>query len=295
MNVDQLDKIRDGRGFFAALDQSGGSTPRLLAAYGIPESAYSNDTEMFEFVHQMRSRIMTSPSFEGDRILGTILFQNTLDREVDGQPTADYLWTVKRIVPFLKVDQGLEPEADGVQRMRPIPDLDATLDRARHLGVFGTKMRSFIKGADAAGVTAIVEQQFEFARPILAAGLVPILEPEVDISSPGKAKAEAMLRDEIVTRLAEVPAGQRIMLKLSLPDQDDFYADLVSDDRVLRVLALSGGYSRSEAVGRLARNHGVIASFARALIEGLSSKQSDVEFNALLHESVEVVFEASVT
>ncbi len=295
MNAEQFEKIKDGRGFFAALDQSGGSTPRLLAAYGVPESAYSNDEEMFDLVHQMRLRIMTSPSFEGNRILGTILFQNTLDRDVDGQGTAAYLWQVKHIVPFLKVDLGLEAEADGVQLMKPIPQVEAVLSRARDQGVFGTKMRSFIKNADAAGVKAIVTQQFDYARPILAAGLVPILEPEIDIHSPEKAAAESLLKDELEAGLAALPSGQQVILKLSLPDRDDFYADFVSDPRVLRLLALSGGYTRDQAVERLARDHGMIASFARALMEGLSIQQSEEQFDATLDQAVERVFQASIT
>ena len=295
MNPDQLEKLREGRGFFAALDQSGGSTPRLLAAYGIPESSYSDDDQMFDLVHQMRLRILKSPSFGGDRILGTILFENTLDRQVDGRGTAAYLWEVKSIVPFLKVDKGLESEAGGVQLMKPIPDLEALLGRARDHGVFGTKMRSFIKTADPAGVRAVVTQQFEFARPILAAGLVPILEPEIDIHSPDKAEAESILRDELFVGLATLPQGEQVMLKLSLPDRDDFYADLVGDARVLRLLALSGGYTRDQAVERLTHDHGMIASFARALMQGLSSQQSEDAFDATLDEAVESIYRASVT
>jgi fructose-bisphosphate aldolase class I len=295
LNSEQFGRIKSGRGFFAALDQSGGSTPRLLAAYGIPESAYSNDKEMFDLVQQMRARVIKSPTFNSDRILGTILFQDTLNRQVDGQETAAYLWNVKNIVPFLKVDLGLEPEADGVQRMKPIPDLESLLERAGGQGVFGTKMRSFITKPDAAGVKAIVSQQFDFAASILAAGLMPILEPEIDIHSPGKAEAESILKDEISAGLAGLRQGQQVMLKLSLPDRDDFYSDFVSDPRVLRVLALSGGYSRSEAVERLARDHGVIASFARALMEGLTIQQSDEEFDALLAEAAEEIFRASIT
>jgi fructose-bisphosphate aldolase class I len=295
VNSEQFEKLREGRGFFAALDQSGGSTPRLLAAYGIPESAYSNDDEMFDLVHQMRLRILKSPSFGGDRILGTILFENTLDRQIEGRGTAAYLWEVKGIVPFLKVDKGLESEAGGVQLMKPIHDLEELLGRARDQGVFGTKMRSFIKGADTAGVRAIVTQQFDFARPILAAGLVPILEPEIDIHSPYKAEAESILRDELSAGLATLAAGEQVILKLSLPDRDDYYADFLSDARVLRVLALSGGYSRDQAVERLARDHGMIASFARALMQGLSGQQSDEEFDATLDEATERIFRASVT
>lgn len=295
LNSEQFDKVKDGRGFVAALDQSGGSTPSILAGYGVPESKYSNDDEMFDLVHQMRQRMMKSPGFGGDRILGTILFENTLGRQVDGQATAAYLWQVKGIVPFLKVDHGLEPEANGVQLMKQIPDLESLLSRAHDQGVFGTKMRSFIKRADPAGIRDTVTQQFEFARPILAAGLVPILEPEIDIHSPDKAEAESMLRDELLAGLATLPPGKTVILKVSLPDRDDFYADFVSDSRVLRLLALSGGYSRDQAVERLAHDHGMIASFARALMQGLSVQQSDEEFDATLDEAIERIFRASVT
>lgn len=295
VNSEQLEKMMHGRGFVAALDQSGGSTPKALAAYGIPESTYSGEDEMFDLVQQMRSRIMRSPSFEGDRVLAAILFQNTLERQIEGEGTAAYLWKVKRIVPVLKVDLGLEPEADGVQQMRPIPDLEAVLAEAVEKGVFGTKMRSFIKQPDPVGVKAIAGQQFDFAQPILAAGLVPILEPEIDIRSPGKAEAEALLKAAILQGLDGLAPGQRVILKLSLPAQDDFYADLVDDERVIRVLALSGGYTREQAVDLLARNHGVIASFSRALLEGLSVQQSDQEFDATLDEAAESIFRASVT
>jgi fructose-bisphosphate aldolase class I len=295
MNSEQYEKVRSGRGFFAALDESGGSTPRTLARYGIPESAYSNDNEMFDLVHVMRSRIICSPGFNGDRILGAILFENTMDRQIEGKGTADYLWDVKRVVPYLKVDKGLEPEVNGVQMMKPIPDLSSLLARARQCNIFGTKMRSFIKLPDESGVKGIVMQQFEVAREILDAGLVPIIEPEVDIHSPGKAEAESQLKAAIGEALAALSAGQSVMLKLTLPDRDDFYADFVADPKVLRVLALSGGYSRDEAVTRLARNRGVIASFARALTEGLHVEQSDVEFDAALDESIGQIFEASNT
>lgn len=295
MNNEQLSKVRSGRGFFAALDQSGGSTPKALALYGIPESTYSSDSEMFDLMHEMRARIMLSPSFTGDRVVGAILFEGTMDRQVDGKGAADYLWDVKRVVPFLKVDKGLEPESDGVQLMKPLTGLDELLERARGRNVFGTKMRSVIKLPDKAGVQAIVTQQFDVARQILAAGLVPIIEPEIDIHSPGKAGAEALLKAAITDALDGLPAGQTVMLKLTLPEQDDFYADFVADTRVLRVLALSGGYTRLEADERLARNHGVIASFSRALTEGLSAQQSDQEFNAALEDAIASIFSASTS
>jgi fructose-bisphosphate aldolase, class I len=294
MNSEQVDKVRSGQGFIAALDQSGGSTPKALAQYGIPESAYSNADEMFDLMHEMRARIMRSPTFNGDRVLGAILFEGTMDRQVEGKPTADYLWDVKTVVPFVKVDQGLAPEADGVQLMKPIPDLEPLLERAVRLNLFGTKMRSVIKLPDDAGVKAIVSQQFELARQIIAAGLVPIVEPEVDIHSPGKAEAEALLRAGIAEELSGLPSGQQVMLKLSLPDEDNFYADFVADPKVLRVVALSGGYHRDEADALLARNDGVIASFSRALIEGLSAQQSEAEFDAMLDEAIASIFKASV-
>jgi fructose-bisphosphate aldolase, class I len=295
VNSEQLDKITSGRGFMAALDQSGGSTPKALALYGIPESAYTNDKEMFDLMHEMRSRIMRSASFNGDRVVGAILFENTMDRQVEGRETADYLWDVKRVVPFLKVDKGLEPEINGVQLMKPIPDLEPLLARAAGVNMFGTKMRSFIKLSDETGVKAIVAQQFDIARQILAAGLVPIIEPEVDIYSPQKAEAELLLKTAIAEELDGLPDGHRIILKLSLPDHDNFYADFVADPRVLRVLALSGGYSRAEADAHLTRNNGVIASFSRALTEGLSVQQSDQEFDAALDQAVEQIFRASIT
>lgn len=295
VNTEQLEKVKSGRGFIAALDQSGGSTPRALARYGIPKTAYSNDTEMFDLIHQMRSRIMRSPSFTGDRVIGAILFENTMDRDIEGMGTADYLWDVKKIVPFVKVDKGLEPAAGGVHTMKPIPDLESLLTRARGKNVFGTKMRSFIQMPDEEGIEAVVAQQFDLAGRILATGLVPIVEPEVDIHSPGKAEAESMLKAAITRHLAELSSGQRIMLKLSLPDQDDFYAGFVDDPRILRVVALSGGYSRDEADERLARNHGVIASFSRALTEGLSVEQTDEEFDTALNEAVGSIFQSAVT
>jgi fructose-bisphosphate aldolase, class I len=295
MNEQQFQKMKSGKGFIAALDQSGGSTPKALEAYGIPPDAFADDDEMFVLMHQMRSRMITSPGFRGDRILGAILFEDTMDREIDGRPSVDYLWNVKEVVPFLKVDKGLAAEADGVQVMKPIPGLGALLNRARENGVFGTKMRSFIKQADDGGVKAVVDQQFELALEILGAGLVPIIEPEVDIRSPQKAEAEAQLKAALLDGLGQVEAGQLVMLKLSLPDVDDFYADLVAHPRVLRVVALSGGYSRDEANARLARNHGVIASFSRALSEGLSVHQSDGEFDATLDASIASIFAASGT
>jgi len=295
VDSDQFEKVKSGRGFMAALDQSGGSTPKALALYGIPETAYSDDDEMFDLVHQMRSRIMRSPSFNGDRVLGAILFEGTMDRQVGGKQTADYLWGTKNVVPFLKVDLGLEPVNNGVQVMKPVPGLASVLERAKSMNIFGTKMRSFIQLPDQGGVGAVVTQQFDMARQILAAGLVPIIEPEVDIHSPGKAEAESLLKKAIAEQLAGLASGQYVMLKLSLPDEDDFYSEFVAHPRVLRVLALSGGYSRQEANERLARDHGVIASFSRALTEGLSVGQSDAEFDAALDESIGSIFLASGT
>jgi fructose-bisphosphate aldolase, class I len=295
MNEQQVQKVKFEGGFVAALDQSGGSTRKALELYGIPEGAYSGDDEMFALMHEMRSRIITSPSFDGDRILGAILFENTMDRQIEGRDSAEYLWTVKRVVPFLKVDKGLAGEVDGVQLMKPIPDLDALLTRATDKGLFGTKMRSVIKLANDAGVKSVVDQQFDTARQILAAGLVPIIEPEIDIHSPQKAEAEVLLEAAIVEQLGELASDHVVMLKLTLPERDDFYADLVAHPNVLRVVALSGGYGREEATARLARNHGVIASFSRALTEGLSVEQSDEEFDAALDDSIAAIFEASIT
>jgi fructose-bisphosphate aldolase, class I len=295
MNEQQVEKMKSGQGFIAALDQSGGSTPKALEAYGIPPDAYADDDEMFALMHQMRSRMITTPSFRGDRVLGAILFEDTMDREIDGRPSTDYLWNVKGVVPFLKVDKGLAGEAQGVQLMKPIPELADVLRQANGHGVFGTKMRSFIKQADAGGVKAVVDQQFEFGLQILAAGLVPILEPEVDIHSPQKADAEALLRTALVEGLAQLGPDQYVMFKVTLPDVDDFYAELVGHAKVLRVVALSGGYSRDEANAKLARNHGVIASFSRALSEGLRVDQSDSEFDATLTESIESIYAASIT
>jgi fructose-bisphosphate aldolase class I len=295
LNEQQLQKMQTQPGFIAALDQSGGSTPNALRLYGIKEGAWSNEEEMFALVHQMRTRLMTSPSFTGERILAAILFENTMDRDIEGQPTADYLWNVKRVVPFVKVDQGLAAEKDGVQLMRPMPALAALLDKAKAKGIFGTKMRSVIKQANAAGIKDIVSQQFEVAGQISAAGLVPIIEPEVDIRCPEKAKAEEVLKAAILEQLNELPVDQLVMLKLTLPEQDNFYAPCVSHPNVVRVVALSGGYSREEANNRLRRNHGIVASFSRALVEGLTAQQSDAEFNALLDAYVQSIFEASNT
>ena len=295
INEQQLQKIKSSPGFIAALDQSGGSTPGALRAYGIKEDAWSNEEEMFAIMHQMRARIMTSPSFTGERILGAILFENTMDRDIEGQPTADYLWNVKRVVPFLKVDKGLDPEKDGVQLMKPMPGLAALLDKAKTKRMFGTKMRSFVKQANRAGIKDIVTQQFEAARQIIAAGLVPIVEPEVDIHCPEKAKAEELLKAAILDELNKLPAGQLVMLKITLPEKDDLYAGFVSHPKVVRVVALSGGYTREEGNERLRRNHGVVASFSRALVEGLSAQQSDAEYNALLDASIQSIFEASNT
>jgi len=292
-NPQQLQKMKTQPGFVAALDQSGGSTPKALAAYGIDEGSWSNEQEMFALVHQMRARIMTSPAFTGERILGAILFENTMDRDIQGQPTVQYLWNVKRVVPFLKVDNGLLPENDGVQLMKPIPQLSALLGKARTKGVFGTKMRSVINQANPAGVRKIVDQQFELARQILAAGLVPIIEPEVNIHCPGKAKAEGLLQAILLEQLNQLPAGQWVFLKLTLPEQDDLYADCVRHPNVVRVLALSGGYSRKEGNDRLRRNHDVVASFSRALVEDLSARQSDAEFNGHLDAAIKSIFEAS--
>jgi fructose-bisphosphate aldolase, class I len=295
LNQEQLQKMRASPGFIAALDQSGGSTPGALRLYGIKDGAWSNDDEMFALVHQMRARMITGPSFTGDRIIGAILFENTMDRDIEGQPTADYLWNVKRVVPFLKVDKGLAAEKDGVQVMKPIPGLGALLEKGKGKRIFGTKMRSFIKQANEAGIKDIVSQQFELAGQIIAAGLMPIVEPEVDIHCPEKAKAEGLLKAAILEKLSELPANQLVMLKLTLPEQDNFYADFVKHPNVLRVVALSGGYSRDEANDRLRRNHGIIASFSRALAEGLSAQQSDAEFNAELDKSIQSIFDASNT
>ena len=294
MNLEQLEKAANGAGFIAALDQSGGSTPNALKLYGIAEDAYSNDEQMFDLVHEMRTRIITSPVFDGDRIMGAILFENTMDRTIEGRPSADYLWNVKRIVPFLKVDKGLAAEADGAQVMKPIPGLDDLLARARDNEVFGTKMRSFIK-LPGAGLDAVVAQQFEIAGQIVAAGLVPIIEPEIDIHSPGKAEAEDQLKADLLSGVNGLSDGELVMLKVTLPETDNLYRELVEHPRVVRVVALSGGYSRDEACEKLSRNHGVIASFSRALTEGLTAQQTDEEFNATLDAAIAEIAKASAT
>ena len=291
----QTDKLRTQPGFIAALDQSGGSTPKALKLYGVAEGTWANDAEMMDLMHAMRSRIITSRAFDGKRILAAILFEATMDRDVDGRPTADYLWNVKKVVPILKVDKGLESEADGVQLMKPMPALDALLDRANAKGIFGTKMRSVIKQANAAGIGRIVAQQFEVAAQILAKGLVPIIEPEVDIHCPDKAATEDLLKAAILEKLNALPADRRVMLKLTIPSKDNLYADLIAHPRVLRVVALSGGYSRAEANERLARQKGMVASFSRALTEGLTAQQSQTEFDAALDGSIESIYQASKT
>lgn len=291
----QLEKIRAGQGFIAALDQSGGSTPKALALYGVTEDAWSNDDEMFNVVHQMRSRIMKSPKFNGDKVLGAILFENTMDKEVDGKPTADYLWDVKQVVPFLKIDKGLADENGGVQMMKQMPDLDALLKKAKAKNIFGTKMRSVIKHASTGGVEAVVAQQFEVGKQIIAAGLVPIIEPEVDIHCPDKAQAEQLLRDAILSELNRLSPDQLVMLKLTLPEEPNFYQPCVEHANVVKVVALSGGYSREESNKRLTANNGVIASFSRALAEGLSAQQSDDEFNAMIGASIDSIHAASIT
>jgi fructose-bisphosphate aldolase class I len=291
----QKAKFRNQPGFIAALDQSGGSTPKALKLYGIAESEYSGDVQMMDLIHAMRTRIITSPSFNGDRILAAILFENTMDREIEGRPTADYLWKVKRVVPILKVDKGLEAEANGVQLMKPMPDLDKLLARAKAKGIFGTKMRSVIKQANAAGIKAVVEQQFAYGRQIVAAGLVPIIEPEVDIKCPDKAAAEDLLKAEIMAQLDKLPEGQLVMLKLTLPNKDNLYVDCIAHPRVLKVVALSGGYSRDEANQRLAKQKGMVASFSRALTEGLTAQQTEAEFDAALDRAIESIYQASKT
>ena len=295
LNGEQLQKMKTHPGFIAALDQSGGSTPHALALYGIKDHAWADDDEMFELVHEMRTRIITSPGFTGERIIGAILFENTMDREIEGQPTADYLWKVKRVVPFLKVDKGLQDEKDGVQVMKPMPALAPLLDKAGSKRIFGTKMRSFIKQASPSGIESIVNQQFELARQIIAAGLVPIVEPEVDIHCPEKAKAEGLLKAAILKKLEGLAAGQQVMLKLTLPEQPDLYADFVRHPRVVRVVALSGGYTQAQADERLRKSHGIVASFSRALVEGLTVNQTDAAFNSTLDTSIQQIYEASNT
>ena len=291
----QLQKIKADKGFIAALDQSGGSTPKALQLYGVKDDAWTNEQGMYDVVHQMRTRIVASPAFTGQRLIGAILFENTMDRDIEGKPTPTYLWDVKGVVPFLKVDKGLAEEKDGVQLMKPIGGLDALLKRAKAKNVFGTKMRSVIKQANAAGIDANVKQQFEIAKQILAAGLVPIIEPEVDIKTPNKDKAEELLKAAILKELDGLAPDQRVMLKLTIPDKDNLYTDLIKHPKVLRVVALSGGYSRDEANKRLARNTGMTASFSRALAEGLTAQQSDAEFNAALDASIESIYRASIT
>ncbi|HVF63869.1 MAG TPA: fructose bisphosphate aldolase [Casimicrobiaceae bacterium] len=295
MNSQQREKVRSAKGFIAALDQSGGSTPKALALYGVRPEAYSGDQQMFDLVHAMRTRIITSPAFNGDRILGAILFEQTMDREIEGRGTADYLWSEKQVVPFLKVDKGLAEETNGVQMMKAMPDLDALLARAKAKGVFGTKMRSVVKRGDAKGIEDVVAQQFAIGKKILAAGLMPIIEPEVDIHAPDKADAERLLKAAILKQLDALESGQQVMLKLTIPSVDDFYADLVKHPKVLRVVALSGGYSREEANKLLALNRGVTASFSRALTEGLTAQQSEQEFNRALRTSIESIYQASTT
>ncbi len=294
-NPEQMKKMRSAKGFIAALDQSGGSTPKALKLYGVEEGSWSNDEEMFDLVHEMRTRIMTCDAFTGERILAAILFEKTMDRDVDGKPTGDYLWNDKNVVPILKVDKGLAEEGDGVQLMKPMPELDALLERAVAKGMFGTKMRSVIKQASGSGIEAIVAQQFEIGRRIVAAGLVPIIEPEVDINCPDKAAAEDMLKAAMAAEIGKLGSDENIMLKLTLPEQDDLYADFVAHDRVVRVVALSGGYSRVEANERLSRQHGVVASFSRALTEGLSAQQSDADFTAAMDAAIQSIYDASAT
>ena len=291
----QTTKFQTQSGFIAALDQSGGSTPKALKLYGIAESTYSGETQMMDLIHAMRTRIITSPSFNGDRILAAILFEATMDRDIKGQPTADYLWRVKRVVPILKIDKGLEDEANGVQLMKPMPTLDALLAKAQSKGIFGTKERSVIKQANAAGIQAVVDQQFAVAKQVIAAGLVPIVEPEVDIHCPDKASAEALLKTAIEKGLAALPAGQRVMLKLTLPEVDNLYADFTQLPGVLKVVALSGGYPRDEANQKLARQHGMVASFSRALTESLTAQQSEAEFDAALDQAIQSIYLASKT
>jgi fructose-bisphosphate aldolase class I len=294
-NEEQLQKMKNHPGFIAALDQSGGSTPHALALYGIKDHSWADDDEMFDLVHQMRTRVIASPSFTGERIIGAILFEDTMEREIKGEPTADYLWNVKRIVPFLKVDKGLEVQKDGVQMMKPMPELAPLLEKAKSKRIFGTKMRSVIKQANPASIKKIVNQQFEFARQIIAMDLIPIVEPEVDIHCPDKSAAETLLKAAILEKLNVLENGQQVMLKLTLPEHADLYADCIHHPRVVRVVALSGGYTREEADDRLRKNHGVVASFSRALLEGLSDKQTDAEFDITLDASIRSIYGASIT
>ena len=295
MNAKQHERMRTAKGFVAALDQSGGSTPKALRLYGIEESAYSGEDQMFDMIHQMRSRIMTSPSFTSDQILAAILFEQTMDRDVAGKPTATYLWDDKGIVPILKIDKGLSPEADGVQLMKPVPDLDKLLERAVKKGIYGTKERSVIKAANPAGIKANAAQQVEWGKQVLSHGLVPILEPEVDIKAADKAKCEELLKQELLAGLESIPQGQQVIFKLTIPSQDGFYSELIAHPKTARVVALSGGYSRDEACERLSRNSGMTASFSRALTEGLTAQQSDAEFNAMLKAAIDRIYQASIT
>lgn len=294
MNEKQAQRMREGKGFIAALDQSGGSTPKALALYGVPQDSYQGEEEMFDLVHKMRTRIITAPAFSSDRILGAILFEQTMDRDIEGKKTGDYLWDVKGVVPFLKVDKGLAELKDGVQMMKPMPELDALLQRARERNIFGTKMRSVIKENNPDGIRAVVAQQFEVGRQILKAGLMPIIEPEVDINAEDKAGIEELLKKEILAELDKLPEGQEVMLKLTIPSVADAYRELIDHPKVMRVVALSGGYSREDSNKLLAENPGLIASFSRALSEGLSAGQSDEEFNAMLDQSVQSIYDASI-
>ena len=295
MNQEQLDKVTQGKGFIAALDQSGGSTPKALKLYGIEESAYKGDAEMYDMVHAMRTRIVTSPAFDGRRVLGAILFEATMDRQIDGVDSAEYLWKHKQVVPFLKVDKGLANEADGVQLMKAMPELDALLDRAAGKGVFGTKMRSVVNSANEKGIAAVLDQQFAVGQQILKAGLMPILEPEVSIGAADKEQAEVLLKKGFIERLNALPSSTKVMLKLTIPTVDGFYQELVAHPQVVRVVALSGGYERDEANARLMRNPGIIASFSRALTEGLSAQQSDADFNSALDAAIESIYRASIS
>jgi fructose-bisphosphate aldolase class I len=295
VNTEQLERMRTGKGFIAALDQSGGSTPKALSLYGIDESEYSGEAQMFDLIHAMRTRMIKSRAFNGDRVLAAILFEGTMDRDIDGMGSAEFLWSKKRVVPLLKVDKGLAEEQHGVQTMKPMPELDALLRRGVAKGIFGTKMRSVIKFANAEGIREVVAQQFAVGRQILGHNLVPIIEPEVDIKSPQKAEAEAMLRGELLAELNRLPSSQPVMLKLTLPSTANFYADLIKHPSVLRVVALSGGYTRDDANRKLSENHGMIASFSRALTEGLSAKQSDADFDAMLDATIAGIYAASIT
>lgn len=295
MNNDMRTQMGSGKGFIAALDQSGGSTPKALALYGVPETAFSNETEMYDLVHAMRTRIVTNEHFTGDKVIAAILFEQTMDREVEGKPTPSYLWDVKHVVPLVKIDKGLADEVNGTQVMKAMPELDELLARAAKLGVFGTKERSVINSANPEGIKAVVDQQFDIGLQVLSHGLVPILEPEVNIKSDDKAQSEAILRDLLLAGLDRIPEGQQVMFKLSLPSENDFYKVLIDHPKVLRVVALSGGYSRDDANDILAANHGMIASFSRALSEGLSAQQSDAEFSAALGEAIDAIYAASIT